>query len=159
MLTEEADLYHLTIEGDFSDANLEQMTIEESRVLRSAFVGADLGRIRLVDVVVRESDLSEAELSEPSFTRVAFRDCRMSGAVMAQAQLRDVTISESQLDGVNLRMCQGDRVVFDHVNLQRSDFYAASLSSTRFFDCDMSETDVSQTVLPGCAFMARFSQT
>ena len=43
-LTEDSDLYRLIIEGDFSEANLEQMTIEESQVLRSAFVGADLGR-------------------------------------------------------------------------------------------------------------------
>jgi len=42
-LTEDSDLYRLIIEGDFSEANLEQMTIEESQV-RSAFVGADLGR-------------------------------------------------------------------------------------------------------------------
>ena len=50
----------------------------------------------------------------------------MSSALIAHAHLRDVTFSESKLDDVNFRMCQGDRVVFDDVNLQRADFYAAT---------------------------------
>jgi uncharacterized protein YjbI with pentapeptide repeats len=151
-LTEDSDLYRLIIQGDFSEANLAQMTVEESHVLRSAFVGADLGRLRLVDVVVEESDFSGSDMNEASFTRVIFRDCRMSGAVMAHAQLQDVTVSESKLDGVNLRSCRGDRVVFDHVNLQKGDFYGADLKSAGFFDCDMSETDVSRAVLPRARF-------
>jgi uncharacterized protein YjbI with pentapeptide repeats len=151
-LTEDSDLYRLIIRGDFSEANLAQMTVEESHVQGSTFVGADLGRLRLVDVVVEGSDFSGAEMSESSFTRVTFRDCRMSGAMMAQVQLQDVTFSESKMDGVNFRMSKGDRVIFDHVNLQRGDFYAAHLISTRFFDCDMSETDVSQAVLPQARF-------
>jgi hypothetical protein len=45
-------------------------------------------------------------------------------------------------------MCQGDRVVFDDVNLQGADFYAVHLTSARFFDCDMSGAEVSQAILP-----------
>jgi hypothetical protein len=151
-LTEDSDLYRLMIQGDFSDANLAEMTVEESHVFHSAFVSADLGRLRLVDVVVDGSDFSGADMHEASFTRVTFRGCRMSGALIAQSHLQDVTFADSKLDGVNFRMCQGDRVVFDHVNLQRGDFYAAHLMSTNFFDCDMNETDVSQAVLPRARF-------
>ena len=72
----------------------------------------------------------------------------MSSTLLAQARLRDVTFSESKLDDVNFRMSQGDRVVFDDVNLRGADFYAAHLTSARFFDCDMSGTEVSQAILP-----------
>jgi uncharacterized protein YjbI with pentapeptide repeats len=151
-LAENADLYRLTVQGDFTDANLPEMTVEESRLLHSAFVGADLGRLRLVDVVVEGSDFSGADLQEASFTRVAFSSCRMSGALFGRAHLQDVTFSDSKLDGVSLRMCEGDRVVFDHVNLRGSDLYAAHLTSARFFDCDLYGTDVSQAVLPRARF-------
>jgi uncharacterized protein YjbI with pentapeptide repeats len=147
-LADDSDLYRLTIQGDFSDANLAEMTIEESHVRHSAFVSADLGRLRLVDVLVEGCDFSGADMREASFTRVMFKGCRMSGALIAQAHLRDVIFSECKLDGVNFQMCQGDRVHFDHVNLQRCEFYAAHLMSACFFDCDMSDMDVSQAVLP-----------
>jgi uncharacterized protein YjbI with pentapeptide repeats len=140
------------IQGDFSDGNVPGMTLEQSHIRHSAFLSADLGRLRLVDVLVEDSDLAGAQMPEASFTRVTFRSCRMSSALIAHAQLRDVTFSESKLDDVNFRMCQGDRVVFEGVNLQGADFYAAHLMSARFFDCDLSGTEVSQARLPRARF-------
>ena len=49
-------------------------------------------------------------------------------------------------------MSKGDRVLFDHVNLQRGELSSAQLMSACFFDCDLSETDVSQAVLPRARF-------
>ncbi len=57
--------------------------------------------------------------------------------------MRDISFEEARLDDVNLRRSSGERVVFDHVNLQRGDLYAARLTSTRFFDCDLRGVDVS----------------
>ncbi len=76
----------------------------------------------------------------------------MSGALIPRAELRDVSFSECKLDGVNLRMGKGDRVLFDHVNLQRGELSSAHLISACFFDCDLSETEVSQAVLPRARF-------
>ena len=86
------------------------------------------------------------------FTRVTFTDCRMSGALFPRAQMQDVAFSEVRLDQVNLRMMEGERVVFDHVNFERAEFYAAHLKAARFFDCDLSGADVSQVKLPGARF-------
>ena len=84
----------------------------------------------------------------------------MSSALIAHAQLRDVTFSESKLDDVNFRMCQGDRVVFDDVNLQRADFYAAHLMSARFFRLRHEwDRSVSGESCHGPDFTARFSPT
>jgi len=120
--------------------------------VQASFVGADLGRLRLVDVLVEGSDFSGADMQEAAFTRVTFRGCRMSGALIALAQLQDVTFSECKLDGVNFRMSTGDRVVFDHVNLRQGELTSAHLTSACFFDCEMQETDVSQAVLPAARF-------
>ena len=132
-LTEASDLYRLTIQGVFSDADLAEMTLEESHIVHSVFVSADLGRLRMVDCLVEGSDLSGADMQEASFTRVAFKGCRMSGALIAQAHLQNVTFSESKLDGVNSRMCQGDRVLFDHVNLGEASFYATAVNVRMLF--------------------------
>jgi uncharacterized protein YjbI with pentapeptide repeats len=60
-----------------------------------------------------------------------------------------VTFSDVRLDGVNFRMTEGERVVFDHVNLEQGEFYSAHLKTARFFDCNLTGADVSQAKLPG----------
>jgi hypothetical protein len=49
-------------------------------------------------------------------------------------------------------MAEGDRVLFDHVNLTRAGFSSAQLAVACFFDSDLSEADVSQARLPGARF-------
>jgi uncharacterized protein YjbI with pentapeptide repeats len=48
----------------------------------------------------------------------------MSGALIPQAKLQDVTFAECKLDGTNFRMSEADRILFDHVNLRRTEFSA-----------------------------------
>jgi hypothetical protein len=122
----------LTIQGDFSDAHLQGLVVEESHVVRSSFIAADLGRLTLVDVLVEGSDFSGADMEEASFTRVMFKGCRMSGARLPRTQMHDVT--------------------FHDVKLDRGDFYSAHLTKTRFFDCDLTGADVAKTKLAGARF-------
>ena len=151
-LTAGCEIDHATIQGDFSDSDLEGLQIEDSRIVGSSFTAADLNRLRLIDVVVEGSDFSGADMAEASFTRVTFTDCRMSGALFPRVQMQDVTFSEVRLDQVNFRMIEGERVVFDHVNLERSEFYSAHLKAAWFLDCNLSGADVSQVKLPGARF-------
>jgi hypothetical protein len=53
---------------------------------------------------------------------------------------------------VNFRMIEGERVIFDHANLERSEFYSAHLKAACFFDCNLSGADLSQVNLPGARF-------
>ena len=151
-LTAGCEIDHKSIQGDFSDSDLEGLQVEDSRIVGSSFTAAGLNRLRLIDVVVDGSDFSGADMEGAFFTRVTFTDCRMSGALFPRAQMQDVTFSEVRLDQVNLRMMEGERVVFDHVNLERAEFYAAHLKAAHFFDCDLSGADVSQVKLPGARF-------
>ncbi len=151
-ITAGCEIDHTTIQGDFSDGDLEGLQVEDSRIVGSSFTAADLSCLRLIDVVVEGSDFSGADMEEASFTRVTFTDCRMSGALLPRAQMQDVTFSEVRLDHVNFRMIEGERVVFDHVNLERGEFYSAHLKAACFFDCDLSGADVSQVKLPGARF-------
>jgi uncharacterized protein YjbI with pentapeptide repeats len=49
-------------------------------------------------------------------------------------------------------MGEAQRIVFEDCDLNDSDFYSASLQSTRFFDCNLSNADFSQAKLPGARF-------
>jgi uncharacterized protein YjbI with pentapeptide repeats len=151
-LTAGCEIDHTTIQGDFSDGDLEGLQVEDSRIIGSLFTAADLNRLRLIDVVVQGCDFSGAAIEEASLTRVTFTDCRMSGALFPRAQMQDVTFSEVRLDQVNFRMIEGERVVFDHVNLERSDFYSAYLRAACFFDCNLTGAEVSQVKLPSARF-------
>jgi uncharacterized protein YjbI with pentapeptide repeats len=106
----------------------------------------------LVDVLVEGTDFSGAEIEEATFSRVTFKNCRMSGVSVPRSQMRDVSFDDVRLDDVNFRMSTGERVLFDHVNLVRGDLYAAHLSSTCFFDCDLRGADVSEAKLKGARF-------
>lgn len=79
-LTAGSEISGMAVGGDYADAHLEAMVVEDSHITRSSFVAADLSRVRLVDVLVEGSDFSGADMEEATLTRVAFRDCRMSGA-------------------------------------------------------------------------------
>jgi hypothetical protein len=104
------EIDHETIQGDFSNGDLEGLHVEDSRIVGSSFTAADLNRLRLIDVVVEGSDFSGADMEDAVFTRVIFTDCRMSGALFPRAQMQDVTFSEVRLDQVNFRMIEGERV-------------------------------------------------
>jgi uncharacterized protein YjbI with pentapeptide repeats len=151
-ITAGSQLNRITIEGDFSNGDLEGVLVEDSRIVRSSFTASDLHGLRLTDVLVEGSDFSGADMEEASFTRVTFSGCRMSGALLPRTRMQDVTFSEVRLDGVNFRMIEGERVVFDHTNLQQGEFYAAHLKTACFFDCDLSGADVSQVKFPGTRF-------
>lgn len=149
-LTAGSEIGGLTVRGEYSGDHLEGLAVEDSHIVRSSFTAADLSRLSLIDVLVEGSDFSGANLEEASFSRVTFKDCRMSGARLPRAQMRDVTFSEVRLDDGNFRISRGERVLFDHVNLVRGDFYSAQLTSTSFFDCDLTGADVAKTRFPGC---------
>jgi uncharacterized protein YjbI with pentapeptide repeats len=71
--------------------------------------------------------------------------------------MRDISFEEVRLEDVNLRRSDGERVVFEGVNLQRGDLYAAQLSSARFFDCNLRGVDVCEPIYEGRAFMGPIS--
>jgi Pentapeptide repeats (9 copies) len=149
---EDLDLVRLTVRGDFSYACYAGMSVKEGRIDHVSFVGTDLHRIELVDVVVEGADFSGADLEEASLSRVEFVDCRMSGVLIPRSRLHDVRFTECKLDGANFRMSEADRVVFDGVNLRGAEFSSGRFAAARFFDCDLTEAEFSQSILPGAQF-------
>jgi uncharacterized protein YjbI with pentapeptide repeats len=140
------------IGGDFSGQEGAGIVVEECRIEGARFTGSRLRRLRLSDVVVVGADFSGADMEESSFTRVELRECRMSGVLLPLALLRDVTFSECRIDGANLRRIDAERVRFDGVDLHDAELTAARFGSTSFFDCDLTQAEISQVVLGGARF-------
>lgn len=152
VLSDGSELTQLTIQGDYSDQRCQEMTVEEAHVLHASFVGADLRRLRLIDVVIEGANFSGADMEEASFRRVEFIDCRMSGALIPRARLQDVIFTECKLDGANFRMSEAEHILFDRVNLRSADFSAGRFTKACFYDCDLSEAEFSQTVVADARF-------
>jgi len=148
-----AELAGARISGDFADSSCRGMIVEESLIVGASLARADLGAVRMIDVVVEGADLSGVDLDGASLTRVEFRDCRLSGAEFPQAHLSDVVFSECKLDRVNFRMSRTDRVVFSHSILGWAEFSASHLVDTRFFDCDLTGSDWASSTVAGTRFL------
>ena len=152
VLTDDSELFGLTIQGDFSDQRGGEVIIEETHILHASFVGADLHRLRLVDVLVEGADFSGADMEEASFSRVEFTECRMSGTLIPRARLQDVTFTECKLNGANFRMSEAERILFDHVDLRGTEFSAGRFPSACFYDCDLTDADFAQALVGGARF-------
>jgi hypothetical protein len=140
------------LRGDFSGQSREDLVLERSRIAQAQFTGAFLGRSRLTDVVVENSDFSGAELDEAAITRVEFRDCRMSGTIFSRCSFRDVRFTGCRLDDANFRMSETKDVLFEDVVLSGGDFYGATMTSTAFFDCDLTNAQFTKASTPEVRF-------
>jgi uncharacterized protein YjbI with pentapeptide repeats len=151
-LEDEASVWRAVLTGPFMDGTWRHVEVEESRIERAAFTGAQLPRLKLTDVVAEAADFSGVDAEESILTRVEFRGCRMSGLQAVSTRLQDVTFTNCKLDGSNFRMSEADRVTFDTCDLRDADFYAASLHDVRFFDSELSGAEFSKALVPGGQF-------
>ena len=146
------DLVQLSVQGDFSGQRVAGMALAEAHIFHAAFVGSDLGRVRLVDVLVEGADFSGADLEEASLSRVEFVDCRMSGAQIARTAMHDVSFTECKLDGANFPNERSRSHPVRSREPARCGVLGRSTQSACFFDCDLSGADFSQVVMPEARF-------
>ncbi|WP_017972699.1 pentapeptide repeat-containing protein [Actinopolyspora halophila] len=114
-----------------------------SRWSGGRLTGRRFRRLRCVDVVFADCDLSGVVLEDSGLRRVEFRECRMSGTVLAGTRMEDVLFLRCKLDTANLRMTAGDRLEFLDSELGRADFREATLKRTGIHDSDLSGADFS----------------
>jgi uncharacterized protein YjbI with pentapeptide repeats len=115
-----------------------------SRLSGMSFTGAEHHRVRLLDVVLEDCELSGATLSQASFTRVEFVNCRMSGFVASDLNARDVRWSGCKLDGSNFRNATLDRCAWEDCIMQDADFYGATLEKSGLHRCDLARAEFSK---------------
>ena len=117
------------------------------RVARCALVGAGLAGARLrslalTDVVVREGDFANADLTGARMRRVVFERVRMTGVTFAEMQAEDVLLRGCRLDLASFRAAEIARVAFEDCVLDEADFYGAGLRQVRFAGCRMRRVEL-----------------
>jgi uncharacterized protein YjbI with pentapeptide repeats len=137
------------VSGSFAGTAAGHVDVIGCRFSGVALTGTEIDRLRLIDTVLEDCELSGAALTRSALTRVEFRRCRLSGFIAPGAELSDVRFIECKLDDANLRMTTWKRSVLDGCVLTGSDFREAKLATTRFEHCDLTRVDFTKAALPG----------
>lgn len=137
----------IEVTADLIGDTFDKVDISECRVIGSRLVRLDLEGARIRDTILQDCDLSGTSLQDAVLTRVAFVNCRMSGLILGAARLRDVRMTDCKADQMSLRMVSAERLTCERVLLTAADFYQATLTLTRMFDCDLSEAEFSRATL------------
>jgi uncharacterized protein YjbI with pentapeptide repeats len=122
-----------------------------SRLVGARLTGRRFGRLRLVDVVIEDCELSGVTIAEGHFTRVELRRCRMSGLVASTLTARHVRLTDCRADGAMFRMTRWDHAELRDVDLRGADFYGSDLTGARLLGCDLTAADLSKCTMAGAA--------
>ena len=120
-----------------SETVWEGVSAAGGRVLRSRLngvraSGSRMRSVRLVDTIVSDADLSNADWGAAELRRVVFERCRMTGFGAAGVKGEDVVLRGCALQLANLRGCELRGVDFVDCELDDADLSGASLRDVRF---------------------------
>ena len=152
VLADGSDWSGVEVTGDIGGPqDVAYVELSSSRLANVRLTGRRFDHLRLVDVLIEDSELSGVTLTGAHFTRVEFRRCRMSGLVASTLKARHVRFTECRADGATFRMTSWDSAEFLHVDLRDADFHAATLTGVRLLGCDLTGADLSQATMAGTA--------
>jgi fluoroquinolone resistance protein len=106
---------------DLTDLVASGGRVARSRLEGVRLAGSQLRSLRLVDVVVSDADVSNADWTGARVTRVVFERCRMTGFGGASLQAEHVTLRGCKLDLANFRRATLRSVTFEDCVLDDAD--------------------------------------
>jgi len=131
--------------------DLDDVEVATSRLTNLRLTGRRFERLRLVDVLIEDSDLSGVTIADGHFTRVELRRCRLSGLVASTLKARHVRLTDCRADGAMFRMTQWEHAELRDVDLRDADFHASKLAGVRLLGCDLTGADFSKATMAGAA--------
>jgi uncharacterized protein YjbI with pentapeptide repeats len=146
--------------GELADARIVDVVgdeLDDLELVRCVVEGVRLTarsarRIRLVDVVLRDCELSGVDLGEASHRRVRFERCRAEGLDAGLVRAADVVVVDSKLTGAGLRMSGWERARFDGCDLRETEWAESTLQRVEFASCDLTGADVSRVRMEAVRF-------
>jgi uncharacterized protein YjbI with pentapeptide repeats len=136
---------------------LEAVRASGGRIARCALsdvrlAGSRLRSLALIDVIARDGDASNADLTGARLKRVVFERTRMTGVTFAEVEVEEVVFRGCRLDLASFRAAKLARVAFEDCVLDEADFYAAELRQVRFERCQIRRADFEQARLTSVDF-------
>jgi uncharacterized protein YjbI with pentapeptide repeats len=143
-----ADARVVAVEGDdLDDLELRRCVLEGVRLTaRSA------RRLRLVDVVLRDCELSGLDLQEATLTRVRVERCRAEALEAGLVKAVDVAMVDTKLTEAGLRMTTWERLRLEGCDLRRAELLDARIDDAAVVGCDLTGVDLGRARLDGVTF-------
>jgi uncharacterized protein YjbI with pentapeptide repeats len=129
--------------GDVPPEGRSDLAVSASRLAGVRLTGTAWEGLTLVDVEVRDCEMSGVTLAGARCERVAFTGCRMSGLVAEGLRARHVRFVGCQMDAAWLRGATFERCELVDCDLSTADLHRARLLRTRFLDCRLDGVEVS----------------
>lgn len=110
--------------------------------------GSKLDKLRLMDVKIVDSNLSNVACTNGNWLRTVLNDCKLTGLQLTESQLEDVLFENCNAQYMQMRFSNVQRVVFRRCDLKGADFEGTDFSGCELVSCDLSECEFS-----GCRMM------
>lgn len=142
----------VSVTGDVGGpTDLEDVEVATSHLVNVRLTGRRFERLRMVDVLIEDSELSGVSIAEGSWTRVELRRCRLSGMVASKLKASHVRLTDCRADGAMFRMTRWEQAELRDVDLRHADFYASTMAGVRLLGCDLTGADFTKAVMAGAA--------
>jgi uncharacterized protein YjbI with pentapeptide repeats len=133
-------------------AELPDLRAADGAVLRSLLVdvslaGSRLRSLTLTDVIARDCNLSNVDLTGARLNRVVFERCRMTGATFSEVAAQEVAFRACALDLATFRAARMFHVEFVDCRLVDADFHAAEIRFSSLTGCSLERAELEQTRL------------
>lgn len=128
----------------------DRVQIRESELRRVVLEAENAPGLSLVDVVLRDCDLSNVDGREGSIRRLDVHRSRLIGFGLTGGKLQDVRVVDSSLMLARFAFARLRSVVFERVDLAEASFMEAQLEAVAFIDCKLAGADFRRAKLKDC---------
>jgi uncharacterized protein YjbI with pentapeptide repeats len=140
------------VTGDIAGPpDVDEVEMTACRLVSVRLTGRRFERLRMVDVLIEDSELSGVTIAEGSFLRVEMRRCRLSGLVASTLKAKHVRLVDCRVDGAMFRMTRWEHAELRDCDLRDADFHASALAGVRLLGCDLTGADFSKATMAGAA--------
>lgn len=116
---------------DFSSSNLVKTNMENSNLVRAAFLNARLRKAKLGGSNLVATNFSNASMEESVLERSDIRDAKLDGAVLVASQLSNTDLRGASLVGTNLQRANLSRADLRGTDLSGADLRGANMKAAK----------------------------
>jgi len=132
---------------DWSGQEASHVDLGCVHVSRTRLTQVSFDDFRASDLLFEDCDLSGADLTESTMSRVEFRGCKMTGVVLSGSRIRWVSFIDCRLDMALFRGLEAEDCRFKSCDLKSGDFEMATIERASFSKCMLSDASFRQARL------------
>jgi uncharacterized protein YjbI with pentapeptide repeats len=135
------------VSGELPDSRAADGAVLRSLLVDVSLGGSRLRSLTLTDVIVRDCDWSNVDVTGARLNRVVFERCRMTGVTFSEIEAQEVVFRGCALNLAMFRAARMFHVEFVDCRLLDADFYSAEIRFTRLSGCSLERAELEQTRL------------